>query len=187
MRRGVGAGEVLHAKMEFHAVLAHEDRAEQEYQDDRERNHEEHGGLLAGEARELHYESVPDDARAHFGSISGGFSRSVSPVSLRKTSSRSGFRTSRPRYRAPASLMAFSIFCTSSVCSTLTSTFLWLSRTGSKPIFRTISKAFSSTDCNVRTMYFALRSMSSPGGPMAMTFPFEMMATVSARSSASSI
>src|SRR4030042_1423667 len=187
MRRGVGAVEVLHAKVVFHVVLAHEDRAEQEYQDYRERNHEEHGGLLAGEVQKLHDEICTDDARVHFGSISGGSSRSASPVSLRKTSSRLGLRTSRPRYRAPASLMAFSISWISYVCSTLTSTFLWLSRTGSKPIFRTISKAFSSTDCNVRTMYFTLLSMSSPGEPMAMAFPFEMMATVSARSSASSI
>src|SRR4030042_3261626 len=172
MRRGVGTVEVLHTKVVFHLVLAHEDRAEQEYQDYRERNREEHGGLLTGEARELHDEICTDDARAHFGSISGGFSRSVSPVDLRKTSSRSGFRTSRPRYRAPASLMAFSIFCTSSVCSTLTSTFLWLSRTGAKPIFRTISKAFSSTDCSVRTRYFTLLSMSPPGEPIAMIFPF---------------
>src|SRR4030043_873338 len=150
MRRGVGAVEVLHAKVVFHAVLAHEDRAEQEYQDYRERNHEEHGGLLAGEARELHDEICNDDARVNFGFISGGSSRSASPVSLRKTSSRLGFRTSRPRDRAPASLMVFSISWTSWRCSTLTLMSLWLSRTGSKPIFRTISKAFSSTDCSVR-------------------------------------
>src|SRR4030066_503664 len=150
MRRGVGSVEVLHAKVVFHAVLAHEDRAEQEYQDYRERNHEEHGGLLAGEVQELHDEICTDDARVHCGPIWGGPSRSASPVSLRKTSSRLGFRTSRPRYRAPASLMAFSIFCTSSVCSTLVLISLWLSRTGSKPIFRMISNTFSSTDCNGR-------------------------------------
>src|SRR4030042_6777000 len=113
MRRGVGVVEVLHGKVEAHVILAHEDRAKQEYQEYRERNHEEHGGLLAGEARELRDEMCNDDARVHFGSISGGSSRSASPVSLRKTSSRLGFRTSRPRYRAPASLMAFSISWTS--------------------------------------------------------------------------
>src|SRR4030042_6378867 len=150
MRGGVGVVEVLHAKVVFHAVLAHEDRAEQEYQDYRERNHEEHGGLLAGEARELHDEICNDDARAHFGSISGGSSRSASPGGLRKTSSRLGFRTSRPRDRAPASLMAFSISWTSYACPTLTLTFLWLSRTGSKPIFRTISRTFPSTGFSVR-------------------------------------
>src|SRR4030065_8631 len=133
MRRGVGVVEVLHAKVVFHIVLAHEDRAEQEYQDDRERNHEEHGGLLAGEALELHDEICTDDARVHFGSIAGGFSRGASPVSLRKPSAGLASRTSKPRYGAPASLMAFSISWTSYVCSTLTSTFLWLSRTGSEP------------------------------------------------------
>src|SRR4030043_1205877 len=143
MRRGVGAVEVLHAKVVFHIVLAHEDRAEQEYQDDRERHREEHGGLLAGEALELHDEICTDDARVHFGSISGGSSRSASPVSLRKTSSRLGLRTCAPRCRAPASLMAFSISWTSYVCSTLTSTFLWLLRTGSQPLFRPSSKNFS--------------------------------------------
>src|SRR4030042_1351455 len=150
MRRGVGTVEVLHAKVLFHVVLAHEDRAEQEYQDYRERKREEHGGLLAGEGQELHDEIRTDDARVHFGSISGGSSRSASPVSLRKTSSRLGFRTSRPKYRAPASLMAFRISWTSVVCSTLTSTFLWLSRTGSKPIFRTLSKNFPSPGFSVR-------------------------------------
>src|SRR4030042_5592416 len=151
MRRGVGGVEVLHAKLVFHVVLAHEDRAKQEYQDYWERNYEEHGGLLTGEVQELHDEICTDDARVHFGSISGGFSRSASPVSLRKTSSRLGFRTSRPRYRAPPSLMAFSIFWTSSVCSNRTLMFLWLSWTGPKPIFWTISKTFSSTDFSVRT------------------------------------
>src|SRR4030066_736355 len=150
MRRGVGAVEVLHVKVVFHVVLAHEDRAKQEYQDYWERNYEEHGGLLAGEVQELHDEICTDDARVHFCSISGGFSRSASPVSLRKTSSRLGFRTSRPRYRAPAFLMAFSISWTSYACSTLTSTFLWLSRTGSKPIFRAILKTFSLTGFSVR-------------------------------------
>src|SRR4030066_928637 len=166
MRRGVGAVEVLHAKVVTHVVLAHEYRAEQEYQDDRERNREEHCALLTVEAHEFHDEICTDDARVHFATLSGGSSWSASPVSFRKTSSRLSFRTSRPRYRAPASLMAFSIFWTSSVCSTLTAMFLWLSRTGSKPIFRTISKAFSSTDCSVRTREFALLSMSSPGEPI---------------------
>src|SRR4030042_254734 len=111
MRRGVGVVEVLHAKVEAHVVLAHEDRAEHEYQDYRERNREEHGGLLAVEAHEFHDEICADDAQVHSAPLPpAGPSRSASPVSFRKTSSRLGFRTSRLRDNAPASLMAFSIF-----------------------------------------------------------------------------
>src|SRR4030042_5753131 len=130
MRRGVSAVEVLHAKVVTHVVLAHEHRAEHEYQNYRECNREEHCALLTVEARELHDEICTDDARVHFATISGGSSRSASPVSFRKTSSRLSFRTSRPRYKAPPSLIAFSIFWTSSVCSNRTLMFLWLSWTG---------------------------------------------------------
>src|SRR5271157_920203 len=152
MRRGVGVVEVLHVKVEARVVLVHENAAEHEYQDDRERNREEHCGLLAVETLNAHDEISADHAQVHSASLPpAGPSRSASPVSLRNTSSRLGLRTSRVSNDAPASLMVFSIFRTSSVCSTLILMFLWLSWTGSKPIFRTISKAFSSTDCSVRT------------------------------------
>jgi hypothetical protein len=108
-------------------------------------------------------------------------------VSFRKTSSRLGLRTSRPRNDAPPSWMAFSIFWTSSVCSSRTLMFLWLSWTGSKPIFRMIPKALSSTDLQREDHVIRVAFYELPGESMAMIFPFEMMATVSARSSASSM
>src|SRR5664279_4403943 len=107
--------------MVFHVVLAHEDRTEHEYQNYRERNGEEHSGLLAVNAHKFHKEICDDNAQVHSVRFPPTESTtSASPVIFRKTSSRLGFRTSSPRYNAPASLMAFSIFNTSSVCSTLT-------------------------------------------------------------------
>ena len=119
--------KVLHVQDEAHVVLVQEYRAEDEYQDYRERNREEHCGLLAGEALEAHDEICTDDTRAHSGILSTGSSRSASPVSFMKTSSRLGLRTSKLRSDTPASVMAFSTFWTSPVCSTLTLMFLWFS------------------------------------------------------------
>ena len=74
--------EVLHAKVIAHVVMAHEDRAEHEYQNYRKRNREEHGGPLTVEARELHDEICADDARVHLPLLSPvGPWRSASPVS----------------------------------------------------------------------------------------------------------
>src|SRR5664279_1860309 len=138
--------------MVLHVVLAHEDRTEHEYQDYGEGNGEEHSGLLAVDAHKFHEEICDDDAQVHSFPFPPTESTSnASPVIFRKTSSRLGFRTSSPRYNAPASLMALSIFSTSSVCSTLTLMSLWLLRTGSKPIFWTTPKTDSSPDCNVKT------------------------------------
>src|SRR6185503_20219814 len=106
--------EVLHVEIEGRFVLIQENRAEHEYQDDRERNREEHRGLLAGERLEAHDEICADDARAHSGTPSGVPSRSASPVSFRKTASRFGLRTSKPRDDSPASFMAVRIFWISS-------------------------------------------------------------------------
>ncbi len=50
----------------------HENRAEHEYQDDRERNREEHRGLLAVEALDAHDEICADDAQVHSATLLGG-------------------------------------------------------------------------------------------------------------------
>src|SRR6185369_1794470 len=142
---------VLHVQIEAHVVLIQENRAEHEDQDDRERDREEHRGLLTEERRDAHDEICADDAEAHSSTPSRKPSRSAWPVSFRKTASRLGLRMSTPRDDAPASFMAVSIFRMSSVCSTLTLMFWWLSWTGSRPRLWMISAGAASTVFSVRT------------------------------------
>ena len=181
------AAVVLHREVEVEVLGLGEDRAEYEHENHREGEREEHRRAFAIEALEPYAEIGDDDPWRH-AARSRARAAGGSAVSFRNTSSRLGLRTSRPPSASPhrsnlledAADVLGRLHRDAEVCR-------HPSGSGQKPSLRIATAAAGSIDFSVSRVCSACSSVNLAGESMATIRPLEMIATVSARSSASSM